>query len=700
MVALRAKKTNPSKASKVIKYQPIKKFLAIDTEGTGLFPEHGCRAFAVSTCNQDGVTKYWECDVDPLTRKPLWTKKVLKQIYNYIHSYSVLVFHNMNFDIRMLSLLSPPEGDSVFEGFDIDVLESGFFDCHDTMIRAHIFGSDDSLNLKDQAEEHLGISNADEKRLDDAVKKLRNGQAKTLGWDIAVEGHPHLAGQSSLFHKCDFWLPRAIAKYDPSPANLELAKCCKEYAVNDAIRTAGLFILQENTFQQEPELLSAYDIPRKSLTAIYRMSKHGIDIHQKNLSSSFCKASYVRNSNIIAMQELLNDWGFNPNSSKDLTKALYETLKFEPIKLTPAGKPSTDKATLPELKVQCVNPPKKLKSINDIRLKFMDHLLAYREVNSAVTYQKSYRRFEINGKLYPSVNPTGTNTTRVSMSNPNGQNISKGKERIDENGNIYIVYSLRECFGPSKDYVWISIDYDQLQLRIFAYWSGDPKLIKAFEQGFDFHTYMAMQIFETDDPTKIQRRVAKNVNFGYIFGAGESKIDATCGIKGIYRRVQSLFPSATETINRTISQVKRNGYIELPTGYRLQVPKHRAYAGVNYSVQGIEGLIVKSAMISCDEFIQQEKVNALKLNDTLVPKMILQVHDELLFSFSRKSSFGYFNFAVNEFKRRMELAGTQLGIPCICKPDLIDNNWGAGKTYEYELAESVFNRKSNKCQMN
>lgn len=249
----------------------------------------------------------------------------------------------------------------------------------------------------------------------------------------------------------------------------------------------------------------------------------------------------------------------------------------------------------------------------------------------------------------------------------------KGREEEDENGVKKIKYSIRKIFGPPKGRVWLATDYDQLQLRIFAYWSKEDKLIEAFKKGFDFHTYVAMLIYETDTPTKIQRRVAKNVNFGYIFGAGENKIDSTAGIPGLFRRVQQLFPNVTESINRTVSFVKRHGYVKTASGYKLTVDKRKAYAGVNYIVQGTEGDIVKKALNDCYSFLSRkynlEPSNCLK--DSPV-KLVLQVHDEIIFSIPEK--FRLQNY-IRPINRIMENAGTHYGIVCKCKPELYYNNW-------------------------
>lgn len=628
------------------------RFVAIDTETTGLFGSHGCRAFAVSTCNQDGEVRYWEADVDPETRLPKWNVKSLNEMYSYIVGFGYHVFHNMAFDVYMLSLLPTRQWSNYPE-----YLENKRY-YHDTLIRTHIFDSKAPKGLKEQALIHCDILDDDEKELDDCIKHLRR-EAKKLGWRYAQEGDEHLAGQTSSFHKCDFWLARAIAKHFRYPSHHEYWDICERYAVRDAIRTAGLFIRQEATFEEHQELKKPYELQMKCVFPIYRMARQGINLHSTKFDVEYDESKTIRTTLINTMRSLVNDDAFNPNSGPQLKKIIYDHFKFEVERTTAKGNPSTDKLALPALRNQ---------NIKSVRAKrFVETLLQYREVNSAISYMDSYKRYQINNILYPSFNQCGTSTTRLSSSNPNGQNIGKGKERFDEEGNPIVIYSIRRVFGPPSTHIWSSIDYDQLQLRIFAHWSKDPTLIKAFESGFDFHTFMAMQIFEVEEPTKIQRRVAKNVNFGFIFGAGEKKIDATAGTPGIFRRVQSLFPNVTEQINRTVSFVRRHGYITTMGGYRLTVPKNKAYAGVNYIVQGTEGDIVKTALVDCDVY--------LKTTDKSNTKIILQVHDELLFSSSRETKAAMLKKTLHKLASIMEKAGYEIGVPCICKPEIIEDNW-------------------------
>lgn len=664
------------------KYKPIESFIAIDTEGTGLFGHHGCRSFAVSTCDNLGHTNYWEAPVNPRTRIPQWSTRTLNSIYNYILSFDCLVFHNMAYDLFMLSLLPSRKWAA------LPIVVESSKDFHDTLIRTHLIDSKAPKGLKEQALLHCEILDNDEKELDDCIKSLRH-EAKKLGWAIAEEGHTHLAGQKDKFHKCDFWLARAIADYYNYPESHPYRSICSTYAIKDAVRTAALFICQEQTFAANPELLAPYAIQHDVIMPIYRMARNGINLHSTKFKQELQESQNLRKSLITTMQKLVDNEDFNPNSHLQLKSVIYDYFEFDVTRTTPSGSPSTDKSALPELKYQ---------QKSKVALRFIDTLLQYREVNSAVTYMQSYKRFQLNQILHPSFHQCGTSTTRLSSSNPNGQNIGKGKEHFDENGNPVTVYSIRRVFGPPSDRLWASIDYDQLQLRIFAYWSKEPSLIKAFEDGFDFHTFVAKSIFDVEEPTKAQRKVAKYVNFGIIFGAGPTKIDFMCGVPGTHSRVLKLFPNVAESIARTVSFVRRHGYVTTASGYRLQVPRNKAYAGVNYIVQGTEGDIVKTALTKCDKYL-----TSLDGQET---KIILQVHDELLFSLQRKHSQQRTIKLLNNLSALMEESGMEFGVPCICKPEIIEDNWAEsvklsewkklhGNTHTGLLQKSIRQSKSN-----
>jgi len=453
------------------------------------------------------------------------------------------------------------------------------------------------------------------------------------------------------------WIPKAYAQKMKLPFSHQYHDVCEIYARKDALRTAGLFLVQQNTFDStESELQSPYRVQQRTIWPILMMEMEGISL----LPEKFAEEKIFADEELLYLgQRLVNilntNFGiqkFNPNSHTQLKDVVYNKFRFKCTNFTDKGNPSTDKQALPKLLEQ----NKTFAAKNFVKV-----LLQYAEIKSVVTYLQSYSEFQLHSVLYPNLNIVGTSTTRLSSNNPNGQNIGKGKEidGYDEDGNeIKVVkHSIRKVFGPDEDHNWLAIDYEQLQIRIFAYWSQEQSLINAIEQGFDFHDFVARNVFSTDSPTKLQRRVAKAINFGILFGAGKTKINATAGISGIYEHMLELFPNVKEKLLEATSQVKQYGYIHTASGYRLTVPRNKGYAGVCYYVQGTEGDIVKKAIADTYEVIDDHPSYTL---------MMLQVHDELLFKFPI-----YSRPPLRRMLQVMEDAGAFYGVPCKCKPELI-----------------------------
>lgn len=637
-------------------------FLAIDTEGTGLDMAHGCRAFAVSACNQDGETWYFEGKVNPRTRGITWATSTIRKISQLMRKYKVYFMHNAPFDVQMLSLIN---------GSIKKILTNKTI--HDTRILAHIYDSKGPGGLKDLALLHLDIDDSDEAELDGVVKRLQRKMKDR--WDIARKEHPQSPGAKSKFHKMDMWLPKAYANSKYFEGNEEyrelLNSVCETYAVLDAVRTAGLAHLLSEYVNADPECLQAYNLQLGVLKPVIEMEQNGIHLLEESFERELQEYTVQAQGFRKSMQTMVDDPEFNPDSYNDVNQALYQRFKYPTKDIKEGTKGlSTDKDTLNLLL-------SRRKSVTFQAHRFTDTLLHYRAVNSAVKYLQSYQRFHANYYLHPNIRICGTSTTRISTSEPNGQNVSKGKENeliLDEQGNPIIEYSLRRVFGPRNGKKWYAIDYDQLQIRIFAYLSGEPSLIRAIERGFDFHTTVAQSLFGVADPTKAQRKTAKYINFGIIFGAGEKRITELSGDPTAYKRFTKLYPNVADYIARTIQEVRSNGYVRTASGYPLTVQRNKAYAGVNYKVQGTEGDIVKLALARISNYFQETG-----LEDDV--KFILQVHDEIIFECDQD-----FDFPVSDICNIMDECGDTFGVLCKSKPELITTNWGEAEKIDLALA--------------
>lgn len=611
------------------------KFLAIDTETTGVNLFHGDKPFAVSTCDQDGNTNFWRCAVDPATRNPLWKKSQLREMSAYLKQFDVRVFHNAKFDIRGLASIGCP-------------VVTNWGHVRDTMIYSHVLDSQESHGLKPLAAKYLGIPDDDLTDLKKAVISARR--------QLTKENYPK--GEEV---EADYWL-----------AGPEL----EEYAVNDARRTALLYAMYVNAIKQEgnkrakenlfakkgylAELSPAWQVAREHalLSKVYAMESEGLRVN-KSLIVSKRRAfaakgdEHAKKSTAIAVRAGMPK-DFNPGSSKQLQVLLFDKWKLQSVKATKSGAESTDAESLERLLDSC--------SRETTAGKFLQSLLDGRSYLKACSALDEYERlaicYEHVYKLHPSFNQTGTHTTRFSSSNPNAQNVSTDKE-----------FSLREVFGPSPGTFWIDADYSNLEMRLFAYAANEKKLIAAFERGETAHLPIAEELYgprekwkglNRDDWTKSpEYKKTKNGNFSLIYGAGAPRADKTYGVPGAYNRIRTRFARLSEFMQETINKAKDQGYVETMFGYRLHVPPDRAYAAVNYLIQGTAGCAMKYAMLVFDSLTESGK-------------MLATVHDELVTEWP-KSVLPH--MAANITKTAMEAPGKLIGIPLPVDPDLIEKCW-------------------------
>lgn len=268
--------------------------------------------------------------------------------------------------------------------------------------------------------------------------------------------------------------------------------------------------------------------------------------------------------------------------------------------------------------------------------------------------------------LFPSFNPVGITLTRYASSNPNGQNVSK-KPHIP----------LRRAFCPDPDKVYVCIDYSQLELRLFAVASQDALLLDSFAKGYDFHAYTAAGMYGyamTDDIPSHLRRIAKNVNFGIIYGAGAPKIAATSGDPEAYNKYSAQFPHAKAYMDEVQHQVRKTGYVETLFGYRLWVRPEGPHKGVNYIVQGTAGQLVKHAMTDLRTLPHSPL-------DWRRCRLVLNVHDELIFELDNDRN--YLLETVPQLVEIMSRQGDKIAAVTPTDATLCFHSWGEPKPLDF-----------------
>ena len=487
--------------------------LAVDTETTGLDVFHGCRPFMVTMCN--GSDNYlFEGKVNPFTRDVYWEEDDLESIQSLLDQAETLVFHNTNFDLRMLESI----------GIRIDHLWDKI---EDTLLAAHAVCSGDKHGLKYIAKKYLHYSDEDEIELDESVKEARR-KARTLGYDIAQNGHRHFPGATKItkWHKQDMWL--AIDE-------------CRKYALGDVERTWLLWEAFKVAMIGDG-LIKAYRTRKKLLPITYRMQTVGIrlDIDTTNI--------YLKNTArkmVLIEKYIRKEMGiifkFNWNKASHLIMLLHNHLKI-PIKhFTPGGGASTNKVAVEHYTQQY--PSKLLRAVSIARRMETEH----RYIESYTSWIDEHNR------IHSSVNITGTRETRQSSSSPNIQNVKRGLKRL---------------FGPPPGKVWIEIDFANIELRLWAYSVENEDLIAAFEQGISVHKLIMQAIYpkqaaeyeENPDDLRLQTLYTrvKGGTFSRIYGATEKKSDETYGYPGATQKVNARFPGVQEFSNKIAAQCEKN----------------------------------------------------------------------------------------------------------------------------------------------
>ncbi len=308
---------------------------------------------------------------------------------------------------------------------------------------------------------------------------------------------------------------------------------------------------------------------------------------------------------------------FNINSPVQLREVLFDELKLKPIKRTKTG-PSTDVSVLERLASEHPLPAEILeyRQLNKLRSTYVDALP--RLVNPDT------------GRIHTSFNQTVTATGRLSSSDPNLQNIPIRTELGRE---------IRKAFVAEPGHLLLSADYSQIELRILAHLAKDSALISAFLNQEDIHARTASQVFDVplEEVNSEQRRMAKAVNFGVLYGMSHFRLSRELQIpdqtaKEFIENYFGVYSSVREFIDKTIAGAQSDGYVTTILNRRRYIPElkdsnHNVRSNaeriaVNTPIQGSAADMIKLAMINCHDRMLREK---------LVSKMVLQVHDELVF---------------------------------------------------------------------
>lgn len=428
-----------------------------------------------------------------------------------------------------------------------------------------------------------------------------------------------------------------------------------EYAAEDADVTMKLHQVLWSQLAQEPALVKLFDeIELPLVSVLSRIERNGVLIDPAKLKQ---QSDEIERRLAELEQEVHSEAGsvFNLASTKQLQEILFEKLGLPILKKTPKGAASTNEEVLEELAMMGHRVPKLLiehRGLSKLKSTYTDKLPLM--INART------------GRVHTSYHQAVTATGRLSSSDPNLQNIPI---RNEEGRRI------RQAFVARKGYKIVAADYSQIELRIMAHLANDEGMLKAFAEGKDIHRSTASEIFGVplDEVTGEQRRNAKAINFGLIYGMSEFGLSNQLGIsradaKQYMEAYFNRYPNVLQFMTDIKAKAAEKGYVETLLGRRLYLPEIKSSnamrrkaaerVAINAPMQGTAADIIKIAMIGIDRVIQH--------SDEI--KMIMQVHDELVFEV-KEDKVEHYSAVI---KAEMEKA-IQLNVPLIAEVGIGDN---------------------------
>ncbi len=443
----------------------------------------------------------------------------------------------------------------------------------DSMLASYVLESHLSHGLDDLAPRHLGLSTT-------TYESLCGKGAKQISFaDVAIEDAYPYASQDADFA-------------------LRLEEC-----------------LVNKMTEKQKQVYQQIEIPVEHI--LFLMEKEGVLIDKAELA----KQSHELGQRILALEaEAHHQAGqpFNLNSPKQLQEILFTKLAIptKGLRKTASGGISTDESVLEKLALDYPLPKVILENRSLAKLKntYLDKLPLL---------------VEEDGRVHTTYAQAVAITGRLASNNPNLQNIPV---RTEEGRRV------RKAFIAQEGHKIISADYSQIELRIMAHLSEDEALIAAFSQGVDIHRATAAEVFHVkpEEVTSEQRRYAKTINFGLIYGMGQYGLASSLEIssdqaKQFIDRYFARYPAVAHYMESTRQNARELGYVETVFGRRLYLPEINSPKGniraateraaINAPMQGTASDLIKLAMIAVQSWLEQEKLHS---------KLIMQVHDELV----------------------------------------------------------------------
>jgi len=554
--------------------------IACDTESTGLSTFHGHKPFAISICWEDETDAYIDCPVNTKTREPEWNNVSDQHRFNnfclLLEDNSIeKVFHHAKHDIRMLR--------------SIGINVKGKI--HDTSIAARCTNTLElTVALKPLAKKYLDISTDDEQELKKSVLFYRR-KGKGLRFNLSDDT------------EADYWLPKVFDKTNnlcEKYCRLDALRCMKLHQMyQEAMKDFGVY----HTYEKELELLHIlFEMEDKGLYSNLERINEGIEYCQKRATET--------------EQEIYSKYGStNLDSPKQLGPYLVEKMGVPIEERTATGLISTGLPTL-----------RKYYDYNQEGLKLLFKRSAYETIRG---YYENYFNHYVYGKIHCSIKQFDTSTFRLSVVDPNLQNVANP---VTSGGNISYVrdekpVNARRCFGPEPGTIWLVIDYKQLELRIFASRAGEETLIEVFNSGGDPHNTTRLKCpFLAAMPKEQGRKIAKNTNFTVINVGGAQALYEKYSIpldqgETVVKEFKIAYPRTKARAYECQHFAEKHGYIVNAYNDKIFTEHGWEYRGTSYDIQSSAARLIKRAMINLAKMFKKKRLNT---------HLLLQVHDELV----------------------------------------------------------------------
>jgi DNA polymerase I len=399
-------------------------------------------------------------------------------------------------------------------------------------------------------------------------------------------------------------------------SQVDVAKAA-EYSCEDSDQTLDVHLALWPRLQKDDKLKFIYDLEIASSETLYRIERNGVLIDAPTLATQ----SHQIGQRIMELEREAHDLAgqpFNLSSPKQIGEIFFTKLGLPIVKKTATGAPSTDEEVLEKLAEDFPLPAKILEHRGLAKLKG-----TYTDKLAQLAHPRT-------GRVHTHYAQAVAVTGRLSSNDPNLQNIPI---RTPEGRRV------REAFVAPAGSVIASADYSQIELRIMAHISGDAALLKAFHDGMDVHRATAAEIFGAapDQVSSEQRRYAKVINFGLIYGMSAYGLARNLGIdntaaKNYITRYFERYPGVKDYMDNTRAEAKVKGYVETVFGRRLYLPEINSpngprkagaeRAAINAPMQGTAADLIKLSMNEVQRVLDAEQ---------RATKMIMQVHDELVF---------------------------------------------------------------------